>query len=85
MKTLSIIGIVFFSLLLLVTLSAVGELSDPLEEMENLSNIATIFDESAGLTDFTDTVWGLGGVSLLANLGGLALSIVGCVTSSKKS
>lgn len=85
MKTLSIIGIVLFGLLLLSSLGFAGDLETELELLESLSGYAGLVDAEAGqrMTEFAEAVWGALGALFVAGLYGLALSIVGCVVASK--
>ena len=84
MKALSIIGIILFGFILLGTFGILADIEESLETLESMAQIASYFDAKDSLQEFADNVWGIAAAAILCSLYGLALSIVGCVVSSKK-
>ncbi len=80
MKTLSIVGIVLFSLCLIDTLFDVTMI-DGLEMLEQKA----LETESLQLSEIADRLWGTIGVAVIASIFGLALSIVGVTASIKQT
>lgn len=86
MRTLSIIGIALFSFMFILSVSAIGDLSSDLDELEEVGSLASLFSNQLGdaLTEFSNAVYGLGGLSMFSNLFGLAFSIVMFVKTGKQ-
>ncbi len=79
MKTLSIVGIVLFSLMLICILFN-DTLSTGLEMLEQKAATTG----SLQLSVIVDTLWGTVGIAFFANIFGLTLSIVGLNVSAKQ-
>lgn len=84
MKIASIIGIVFFSLMLLAGFGIEEEVSSVIEDLGTLGKLASLLDAGNELSDFTDNVEGMYGLGFLSNCYGLILSIIGVATAPKK-
>ncbi|MBE6181400.1 MAG: SHOCT domain-containing protein [Rikenellaceae bacterium] len=84
MKIASIIGIVFFSLMLLAGLGIEEEVSSVIEDLGTLGKLASLLDAGSELSDFTESVEGMYGLGFLSNCYGLILSIIGVATAPKK-
>lgn len=84
MRTMSIIGIILFSLLFIELLCIPTEFTSTLEDLEALGALSSTFDLGEELTEFSDSIYGLGGISLISIIFGFALSCVGLSASRKK-
>ncbi len=84
MKIASIIGIVFFSLMLLAGFGIEEEVSSVIEDLGTLGKLASLLDAGHELSDFTENVEGVCGMFFLSNSYGLILSIIGVATAPKK-
>ncbi len=82
MKTLSIIGIVLFSLALIFTFSVLSDdtLIAGLETLEQLA----IENKDSQLLETMDSAWAMMGYALFGSVFGLVLSIVGVAVSAKQ-
>lgn len=85
MKTLSIIGIVLFGLLTITLWSMAEELEATLDALQTIGGLASLFDAENGLSEFSDTIYGITGCGLIGSLYGVVLSIVGVVRSNRRS
>ncbi len=85
MKTMSIIGIILFSLLFIDLMSiSTAEFASNLEDLETLGTFSSTFDLGEELTDFTDSIYELYIVSIISTIFGFLLSCFGLVASRKK-
>ena len=85
MRVFSIIGCVFFTLVLLVGIGIGSELSSSLSDVESLGEIAALFDRDTGdaLEEFSENVYGVWGFLLISGCVGLVFSIVVLVGTGK--
>ena len=90
MKTLSFIGIVLFSLMLLASWSTISDLSSDLSDFESLGGWASLLSSDLGdaLTEFSGNVYGICGLALISSFAGLILSVIvlikTCVNKDRK-
>lgn len=84
MRVLSIIGIIVFSILGYLFVVGYAEIEPFINDLNSIGELASIFDAGENISDFTESIDAVFGLSFIACIFGFILSIVGCFAPGKK-
>lgn len=84
MKVLSIIGVIVFSVLGFLFVDGYDEIEPFINDLNSIGEFASIFDAGENISDFTESIDLIFGLSYIACIFGFILSIVGLFASGKK-
>ncbi len=84
MKVLSIIGVIVFSVLGFLFVDGYDEIEPFINDLNSIGEFASIFDAGENISDFTESIDLIFGLSYIACIFGFILSVVGCFAPGKK-
>lgn len=84
MRALSIIGVIVFSILGFLFVDGYDEIEPFINDLNSIGEFASIFDAGGNISDFTESIDLIFGLSYIACIFGFILSVVGCFAPGKK-
>ena len=84
MRALSIIGVIVFCALGFIFVDGYAETEPFINDLNSIGELASIFDAGENISDFTESIDAVFGLSFIACIFGFILSIVGCFAPGKK-